>query len=143
MVASAVSMNSDNIKKIISYFILINFLSLVLVGASIVSAQLPGQQQPPGPGQQQPGKIWSVPNPLKAENFEELIYNIANFIFILVIPLAVIIIIWSGILFMYAGGNEEKIKKAKQTFFWAIIGLTIALIGTGFISLIKDILGMR
>jgi hypothetical protein len=66
---------------------------------------------------------------------------VAAFIFKLAIPLAVIAIIWSGIQFMIAGGSEDRIKKARVWFLWAILGLTISLIGMGFVSLIKSILG--
>jgi hypothetical protein len=67
--------------------------------------------------------------------------SIINFLLSLVIPVAVIMIIWSGILFMTAGGIEDRVTQAKKYFTWAIVGLAIALIGKGFISLVRDILG--
>jgi len=40
-----------------------------------------------------------------------------------------ILIIYGGILWMTAGGNEEKIKKAKSILTTALIGLVIILTG--------------
>lgn len=119
-----------NKSKFISYFILISFL--FLVGVPFVLADVGG-----GTGG------WSVPNPLEAKTFEELVEKIADWITYLAIPVVIIFIIYSGVLFMTSGGNEEKIAQAKKTFFWTIIGTAIILIGRGFISLIKDILGMK
>ncbi|MSR76302.1 MAG: hypothetical protein EXS68_01795 [Candidatus Ryanbacteria bacterium] len=42
-------------------------------------------------------------------------------------PIAVIFILWSGFLFVSAGGNPEKIKTARTTLLWAIIGLTVII----------------
>lgn len=83
----------------------------------------------------------SIPPFTSSESFIELVNQIAGFIATLVIPIAVICIIWSGIMFMAAEGNEEKITKAKKAITWSVIGLAIALIGKGFTSLIEDIVG--
>ncbi len=42
-------------------------------------------------------------------------------------PVAVVFIMWSGFLFVSAGGNPEKIKTARTTLLWAIIGLVIVI----------------
>lgn len=39
-----------------------------------------------------------------------------------------VFIIWGGIVYMTSAGNEEKIKSAKRTITYAIIGLAFALI---------------
>lgn len=38
-----------------------------------------------------------------------------------------LMILSSGVQFMFSGGNTEKIEKAKQTFYNAIIGIAIIL----------------
>lgn len=127
--------------KYLRYLILINFLSLFLLAVPIFTFSQ-GQQQPGGPGQQN-GETWSVPNPLEAESFEELITEIADFVFTLGIPIAVIVIIAIGLQFMFAGGSEEKIAQAKRNFLWAIVGLVIILLANGLIYLIEDILKVK
>ncbi|MBI4836846.1 MAG: hypothetical protein HY813_00350 [Candidatus Portnoybacteria bacterium] len=83
----------------------------------------------------------AVQNFLQSQSFLDLAYRIANYIFLVVVPIAVIAIIWSGILFLSAGDSEERITKAKRAITYSIIGLAIALVGSGFVTLIKDITG--
>lgn len=45
----------------------------------------------------------------------------------LAFPVAVVFIIWAGFLFVTAQGSEEKIKSAKATLLWTILGLAVAV----------------
>lgn len=38
---------------------------------------------------------------------------------------ALLVFVWSGILMILAGGNPERIKKAKDSLVWATIGLVV------------------
>lgn len=103
----------QNVKlKIIIYFL--------LVAPLMALAQLPQA----GPG-----------------SWGELGMNIFNFVLNLVIPAAIIAIIWAGIQFLTAGGNEARVTKAKGTLTWAIIGLVVALLAKGLMNLIANVLG--
>ncbi len=42
-------------------------------------------------------------------------------------PVAVVCILWSGFLFVSAGGDPAKIKTARETLLWSIIGLTVVI----------------
>jgi len=53
---------------------------------------------------------------------------------------AIIAAIWSGFLFLTAGGNEEKVGKAKKMLQYVVIAIVIGLLAFGLPSLIKDIL---
>jgi hypothetical protein len=53
---------------------------------------------------------------------------------------AIIAAIWSGFLFLTAGGNEEKTGKAKKMLWYTIIAIVIGLLAFGLPSLIKNIL---
>lgn len=86
---------------------------------------------------------FEIPNPIETEDFTDLVNQIGRFIFNISIPLAVILIIYSGILFLTSQGDQEKVTKAKKALTYTLIGLTIVLIGKGFISLIKSILELR
>ena len=83
----------------------------------------------------------SVGNFVQSQSFLDLAYRIANYVFYIVIPIAVIAIIWSGILFLSAGDSEERVTKAKRSITYSVIGLAIALVGGGFVTLIQDITG--
>lgn len=89
-----------------------------------------------------PDNVLFVPNPVKADNLTELLADIANFIFIIAIPIAVIAILISGIKYLTAGGNEDKINSARRALVWTAVGLVIILIGKGIISVIQSLLSV-
>jgi len=56
----------------------------------------------------------------------ELASNIINFIsFNLAIPMAVLLFVAAGIMFLISGGNQEKVALARSIFTNTIIGLVI------------------
>ncbi len=70
----------------------------------------------------------TIPNPLGATN------DLAGFINLLldtIFPIAgvaaVFFLIYSGFLMVMAGGNEEKLEKAKAALLWTVIGIAILL----------------
>lgn len=83
-----------------------------------------------------------IDNPLNsgANTVGELLKIIVSWIFRLAIPIAVAVIVYSGILFLTSKGNPAQVTKARQMLQYAVIGLAIILVGSGFISLIRSIL---
>ncbi|MFY9462459.1 MAG: pilin [Candidatus Sungiibacteriota bacterium] len=81
-----------------------------------------------------------IRNPIQAQSFTEIINAIANFAIIIVTPISVIVILYAGTLFMFSGGDVEKVKKAKHALLWAVVGLGIVLTGRGLIYIIQDVL---
>ncbi|MDD5590286.1 MAG: pilin [Candidatus Portnoybacteria bacterium] len=98
------------------------------------------QLAPTSPGTGSGQRIYELDNPLKSDSFEGTVEKIAEWIRLIAIPIASIMILYAGFLFMTSGGNEEKVKTAKRTLLWTVIGIAIIIIGSGFITLIKDIL---
>lgn len=68
-----------------------------------------------------------LPNPIKSNTFADLVQKIAKVVTAVGIPLVAIFLIFSGFLFVTAQGNEEQLKRAKTTFFWAIVGGAIVI----------------
>ena len=64
----------------------------------------------------------------------------ANWFLAIVLVLAIIIFVYVGFTFMTAEGDAERIGKAKKMFFWAIIGLIVALLSYGLRELIRNLL---
>ena len=79
-------------------------------------------------------------DPVPWTSFGGLVQNIAIKIIPVAFALSVIMIIYAGFLFVSAGGSEEKVRKAKHTLYWAIIGAVILLgawaIAAGFVDII-------
>ncbi len=84
-----------------------------------------------------------LPNPLNAKTFDDLVKGIAKWFYYIMVPVASIMVLYAGFLFMTSAGDEEKIKKAKRAITWAVVGVAIILIGAGFITLIKSLLELK
>ena len=66
-------------------------------------------------------------NPIKADRLDTFIKDLLNIILTIGVPIVALAIIYSGFLFVKAQGKEEDLKKAKETFFYTIIGAAILL----------------
>lgn len=101
-----------------------------------------GTGQPACPPGQTTTYPFEVPNPLQggANTVAELVGIIVKWIFSIAIPIAVAVIVYSGILFLTSKGDPGKVTKAREMLQYAVIGLAIILVGSGFISLIRSIL---
>lgn len=66
------------------------------------------------------------------DEIEDLIQRIAQFLIVVSVIVAVIFIIWGGVMYMAARGNEEQATAAKTTIFNGIIGAAVVL-GVGVI----------
>ena len=86
---------------------------------------------------------WNFSNPLRAENINELIVVIMHWLRIIVLPIAVIVIVISGIMMMYAGKDPGKFQTGKKMLTWAVVGLAVILIGEGFTKLIESIIELK
>ena len=83
-----------------------------------------------------------IPNPLGTDSFAELFVRIINWIVGIATTLAVLMVVVGGIQYMISGGNEDKIKSARKTIQWALIGLIVLLMSWGLLSALLDILGV-
>jgi hypothetical protein len=82
-------------------------------------------------------------NPIGYNDFPSLLTAIAQGVAVLIGSLSVIMIIWSGILFLVSAGDPARIQKAKSSLTWAIIGMAIAISAEVIIETIKGILGAK
>jgi len=82
----------------------------------------------------------TIPNPLGTESFIDLINRVIDFLLKVAVPLAALVILYAGFLFLTAGGNEERVKSAKRAFLWAVVGIIILMIARGMVTLIKTII---
>lgn len=65
-------------------------------------------------------------------DFLQIVSNVIGLLYMIIIPIATLVIIVGGAFLITAGGNEGQIKKGKAFLKSAIIGLIIAL-GAGII----------
>jgi lysylphosphatidylglycerol synthetase-like protein (DUF2156 family) len=67
----------------------------------------------------------------------DLMGHIRNFFLIVGVISMAIFIIWAGMSYLTAGGNEQKIKDAKKRFLWSLVGVAIILSTYAIISTIR------
>ena len=129
-------------KKIILGIVIASFL-LAPVAPGIVTGTLPTGLQtaqaaesgfPPIPSSEEvkdPGKR-VVPTDLIAT-----LGNIADWIFYILIAVAVLFIVIAGIEYTTAQGDPEKIKAAGQKVLYALIGIIVAALAKGLVILVQ------
>src|SRR3989344_3977932 len=71
----------------------------------------------------------NIPNPITSTSFPCLIKALSEAAFTIVVPIAVVAIIFAGLKFIIAGaqGNEGGIKQARTMLFWIIIGTAVVV----------------
>jgi len=60
-----------------------------------------------------------------ATEFQQLIQNIFNLGFFIVVPIATVVIAYGGFLLLTAGGNENKIKTGWKAIISAVVGVAV------------------
>lgn len=73
---------------------------------------------------------------LNYQKSNNIIWNVVQFIFILLGGVAVIMIVVGGIQYATSQGDAGAVAKAKNTILYAVIGLVVALLATGIVSFV-------
>jgi amino acid transporter len=73
-------------------------------------------------------------------NLPDVIVNIINYLLAFLALLAVIMILFGGFQWLTAGGNEEKVDKAKKILTAAVIGLVIIILAWAIARFVIDML---
>lgn len=80
-----------------------------------------------------------IPNPLKADTFEELVDSLIDFIFKMAMAVAPIMIIIAGFIFVTSGGDPRGVQKAKDMLLYTAIGISVIVLSKGLIEVIKQL----
>ncbi len=85
-------------------------------------------------------KAWAPPqnNSGAPSEFEDVVMNGTNWILGFITVIAVLFIIYGGIQYITAGGDENTMKSAKKTITTAIIGLVVAGLAYAIVTLITS-----
>jgi hypothetical protein len=70
---------------------------------------------------------------------ENIITKVIGWFFGITGALAVLFIIYGGVLYIVSAGNSDRQKQAKQTLIWAVIGLAVVVLSYFIVSLVLNI----
>jgi len=89
----------------------------------------------------------NIPEDLKSllpdTNIFDLIGRIINFAFTMVGVISVAFIVYGGIMYIIAGGQQEKTQAATRIITNAIIGIVIALAALAILYTVKEAIGAQ
>jgi hypothetical protein len=83
---------------------------------------------------------FKIDNPVGVSTFQELIGKVSQGLLTIAIPIAVIMYVWAGVLYLTAGANPSNVGKAKNVLWYTTIGLVVIFIGGGFVNLIQSVI---
>ena len=89
------------------------------------------------------GRTFQITNPLKAEGINELVGDIATFLFTIATGLVIVFVLYGAYQIMTSGGNPDRVTAGRKTILWALIGFVFVIIAGGAASIIGDILGVK
>jgi len=89
------------------------------------------------------GGSGGIKNPLEgSSSITDVLKKVINWMLGLVGFLALIALIIGGARMIIDFGNEDQVKKAKQTILWAVIGLMVVILSYAIINIVtSEILG--
>jgi hypothetical protein len=96
----------------------------------------PEEPPPPPPG----GPI-GLDNPLNQGSLWDAIDALINFLFVLSLAVAPILLIYAGFLLLIKAGDPEATTQAKKIIMWTMIGLSVVLFAKGVPSVVMGVLG--
>ena len=67
--------------------------------------------------------------------------QISNTILYVVGVISVIMLVWGGLRYILSGGDNKKVTDAKNTIFYAIIGLIIAVLAFAIVNFVLNAIG--
>lgn len=85
---------------------------------------------------------FEIEPPLEATTIPALIDEVINFIFLVGVAVAPVMILVGAFYFMTAAGNPERVSKAKRIIMWTLIGVVILYMADVLISVIRSALGV-
>lgn len=72
-----------------------------------------------------------------------ILEGVVNWLLVIFISLAVIAFVISGIWYLTAAGNEERMEKGKKGVIWSIIGVVVGLMGFVILQTVDTLLNAR
>lgn len=82
----------------------------------------------------------TIENPLGYQDFEGLVNAIINFLIKVATPLAAIMFVVSGVLFVTSTGDPGRVSTARKVALYTAIGYGVILMSSGLIKVLQSLL---
>jgi cytochrome bd-type quinol oxidase subunit 2 len=80
-----------------------------------------------------------APNPnINTADPKQMTVNIINYLLFFLGVIAVVAIVYAGILFLVSGGEAERTARARSTFLYAIIGIIIIVLAFAIVRWVAN-----
>lgn len=100
------------------------------------------QTQDPGGGTTKTSADTKLDNPLgNIESPQALVGQVINSLFGIIGSLALVMFIYGGFLWMTSAGSSEQVKKGKDIFIWAVVGLMIVFSAYSIVRFVIEGIG--
>ena len=124
-------------KKVMAGFVVVASMTLVMTGLGVLSS-LPAQAAcDPKKGMEGALQDDCSRGPGQAKELDGnqgVITTIINTMLYIVGLLAVIMIIYAGIRFVTAHGDEKQVESARQTIIYSVVGLIVAILAYALVN---------
>ena len=81
-------------------------------------------------------------NKIDVKTFYNKLVEIMNYAFGAGLAVAIIMMVWGGITYMTAGGDDTKIGTAKKRLIWGLVGAAIIVGAWAAVTLLAGFLGI-
>lgn len=113
-------------KKILLASVLFSFLVFPVVGLAGLVAPAEG-----------------IPETITgAADIINIIDNLANWLFAILLAIAMVFIILAAFQFLTSGGDPARVTSARQSLMYALVGIAIAFLARGLVFLVRFVLGI-
>lgn len=70
-----------------------------------------------------------------------LVTKVGGWLYSALVAIAVVVIIYGAFEMLFSGGDAEKFRKGKNVVLYTIVAVAIAILATGVIKLIEQLVG--
>lgn len=89
-------------------------------------------------GQNQGGS--GIENPIGKTTVEGIIVAIVKWLAGLAGALAILALVWGGIMYIVSLGDDSRVNKAKSIIMWAIVGIAVVILSYVMLNIVSKLL---
>lgn len=130
--------------KHIKTFIITALMAFGLLGAPLLAAPTyavtldPQKQACEGSGGNYNSSDHTCSGQTRQDNLPNIIITIVNIFLYVIGAIAVIMIIYGALRFVISGGDSSRVKAAKDTVLYAVIGLVVAILAYAIVHFVTS-----